>query len=265
MGRARSYVANIGNSSVTVFAAGATANAAPTTTISGNATGLSFPFGVSLDGAGSIHVANQGDSSVRVFANPTLLPQAIAFTAPDDTPVIDGPVTMVATGGDSGNPVTFTTTTPSVCTPGGTNGVTVSLDAVGTCTINADQTGNDEYSPAPQVTKSFEVTKGATGLPQSQAAMTKNLGVGKTVVNRKKARTVQGQKMKAKVTKVRMKGLSTRGDIRCYKAITGPKRKLAVKITGQCAKVKVWVTYTAEGTDTYNPYENTIRFVGKQR
>ena len=87
---------------------------------------------------------------------------------------------------------------------------------------------------------------------------------GKTVVNKKKARTVQGQTMKATVTKVRVTGVSARGDIRCYKAITGPKRKLALKITGQCKKVKVWVTYTANGTDTYAPYSNTIRFVGKR-
>lgn len=102
--------------------------------------------------------------------------------------------------------------------------------------------------------------------PQSQAPISKKLKTpGTTVVNKKNARTVQGQRMKAKVTKVRIKGLATRGDIRCYRVIKGPKRKLALKVTGQCKRVRIWVTYTAPGADAYSPYANTIRFVGKRR
>ncbi len=102
--------------------------------------------------------------------------------------------------------------------------------------------------------------------PQSQAPISKKLKTpGTTVVNKKNARTVQGQRMKAKVTKVRIKGLATRGDIRCYRAIKGRKRKVALKVTGQCKKAKIWVTYTAPGADAYLPYTNTIPFVGKRR
>jgi hypothetical protein len=88
---------------------------------------------------------------------------------------------------------------------------------------------------------------------------------GKTVVNKKTARTLQGQKMKAKTAGVKVKGLTTRGDITCYKAISGPKRKLALKITGQCKKVKIKVTYSASGNDVYEDYSNSIWFTGKRR
>ncbi|MBV8594458.1 MAG: hypothetical protein JOZ27_09185 [Caulobacteraceae bacterium] len=53
----RIYVANIGGS-VTVFAAGATGNAAPAQTITGSNTGLDLPTGIALDAAGRIYVAS---------------------------------------------------------------------------------------------------------------------------------------------------------------------------------------------------------------
>jgi len=39
------------------------------------------------------------------------------------------------------------------------SGTTVSILAIGTCTINANQAGNANYSAAPQVTHSFNITK----------------------------------------------------------------------------------------------------------
>ena len=78
--------------------------------------------------------------------------------------------------------------------------------------------------------------------------------------NKKKARTQQGRKMRAKVTRVSSKGLATRGDIACYQAKKGPKRKLVIKTTGQCANVKIRVTYKAPGNATYEKYLNTIKF-----
>jgi hypothetical protein len=81
--------------------------------------------------------------------------QTIAFTsnAPSDATVGDT-YTAKATGGASGNPVIFRTS--SVCT---VSGSTVSFIAVGTCVIDADQAGNADYLAAAQVQQSVTVGK----------------------------------------------------------------------------------------------------------
>ena len=68
------------------------------------------------------------------------------------------PFTVSATA-SSGLVVTFTTTTPSVCTSSGTSGRTITLVGAGLCTVVADQAGNGTYGPAPSVIRSFTVSK----------------------------------------------------------------------------------------------------------
>jgi hypothetical protein len=65
-------------------------------------------------------------------------------------------VTVAATA-SSGLPVTFTSGTTPVCT---VSGNTVTYVTTGTCTIRADQAGNAAYNAAPQVSRSFTVSKG---------------------------------------------------------------------------------------------------------
>ena len=55
----------------------------------------------------------------------------------------------------SGLPVSYTSQTPTICSVA--DGAVVAL-LPGTCTVAADQAGNEEYDAAPQVTKSFEVS-----------------------------------------------------------------------------------------------------------
>jgi hypothetical protein len=62
------------------------------------------------------------------------------------------PLTATAS---SGLPVSFASSTPSVCTVSGT---TASLLAGGTCTLVASQPGGGAYGPAVSVTRSFTVT-----------------------------------------------------------------------------------------------------------
>jgi hypothetical protein len=95
--------------------------------------------------------------ATRSFTVQAKIAQAISFAALVDRLVNSGPANLSATGGASGNAVTFSSLTPSVCTTVGTNGITLTLVAVGTCTIAADQAGNATYDPAPQVTRSFAV------------------------------------------------------------------------------------------------------------
>jgi hypothetical protein len=92
--------------------------------------------------------------------------QTITFDALGDVTVAQSPVTAVATA-TSGLPVTFSTTTPSVCTAGGANGATITLLMPGTCTVQADQPGDDVYNPAPPVVQSFTVFKVTLSLTTS--------------------------------------------------------------------------------------------------
>jgi 6-phosphogluconolactonase (cycloisomerase 2 family) len=65
------YVANRGSPNpdwITVFAAGATGNATPKATIVGANTGLNEPWGVAVDQAGQLYVANESSASVTVYA-----------------------------------------------------------------------------------------------------------------------------------------------------------------------------------------------------
>jgi sugar lactone lactonase YvrE len=87
--------------------------------------------------------------------------QVISWAAIGSQPQ-GGTVTLSASGGASGNPVVFTSSTPLVCTvPSGTGAnspTTASLIAPGTCKITASQLGNANYVAATPVTQSFPVT-----------------------------------------------------------------------------------------------------------
>src|SRR6201999_4416046 len=72
---------------------------------------------------------------------------------------VGGPTyTPTATGGASGNPVTFTLDATSTgCTL--TSGV-IAFPAVGTCVVDADQAGNTSYL-AGHATQTFTIAKGS--------------------------------------------------------------------------------------------------------
>jgi hypothetical protein len=92
--------------------------------------------------------------------------QAITFTSTEPSPAtVGGPTyTVTATGGASGNPVTFAidAASSSVCSIAGS---AVSFTAAGTCTIDANQAGNANYTAAPQVQQSFAVAPAPTVAP----------------------------------------------------------------------------------------------------
>jgi sugar lactone lactonase YvrE len=87
-----------------------------------------------------------------------ITPQAISFSP--STPVSYGvaPITLSATGGASGNAVTFS----HVSGPGilsGTNNTLLTVTGAGTIVIAANQAGNTNYSAATQVTANILVIK----------------------------------------------------------------------------------------------------------
>jgi sugar lactone lactonase YvrE len=84
---------------------------------------------------------------------PSQTSQTITFGSLSNMALGSAPVTLTATA-SSGLPVSFASTTTSVCTVSGT---TATLVALGTCTIQATQSGNATYTTATPVSQSFQV------------------------------------------------------------------------------------------------------------
>jgi hypothetical protein len=109
------------------------------------------------DGKLDVAVANYGGNTVSILLNTTglLMAQRITFDGLANQPLGYVPF-MVSATASSGLPVSFNSQTNSVCT---VSGATVTLVAVGTCTIQATQAGNANYAPATPVNQSFQVTQ----------------------------------------------------------------------------------------------------------
>ena len=89
--------------------------------------------------------------------NPPLVKgsQTITFPQPADRIYGDAPFTVSATGGASGNPVTFAAS--GACNSSGPNGATITILSPGSCTITASQAGSVIYNAAADVVRSFQV------------------------------------------------------------------------------------------------------------
>jgi endonuclease G len=81
--------------------------------------------------------------------------QTIEFAPLADRPDGDPPFTVVATGGASGNPVTFTAS--GACGSSGIYGETITLLVPGLCTVTASQAGSTIYKDATDVVRTFTV------------------------------------------------------------------------------------------------------------
>jgi hypothetical protein len=90
--------------------------------------------------------------------------QTISFTAPTGVREGDPDFDLGATA-SSGLPVVYTSQTPGVCTI--VSGLLHVVDA-GSCTIDADQPGDDYYNPAPQVERTWNIAR--LGYPRPKAA-----------------------------------------------------------------------------------------------
>jgi hypothetical protein len=98
----------------------------------------------------------QQDIAVTMTQTISFTSTAPADSAPGDT------YDVTATGGASGNPVTFTIdpASTSVCS---ISGATVTIKQAGICVIDANQLGNTQYQQAPQVQQ--DVTVGSFRVP----------------------------------------------------------------------------------------------------
>ena len=104
-------------------------------------------------------------------------PQTITFASPGSQSYsANGPISLVATGGASNNPVTFVSNPGSVCTVA--SGASMAFTTgVGPCSITASQAGNTTYAPAAKVTQSFFIAKGVQTIVFTQPA-TQTFSVG---------------------------------------------------------------------------------------
>jgi hypothetical protein len=103
---------------------------------------------------------NTATGSVSVTVNQAL--QTVTFAQPT-SPVTYGSantVALSATGGASGNAVTFSVASG----PGSISGSTLTITGTGTIVINANQAGSTNYSAATQVQRSLAVTKASSTL-----------------------------------------------------------------------------------------------------
>jgi mono/diheme cytochrome c family protein len=127
-------------------------------------------FNVTLTGRNCLNGNLTGQSNNRAITiTIAQASQSITFGALPSKTTSDAPFVVSATGGASGNPVTFAAS--GVCTASGTNGSTISLTGVaGMCTVTASQSGNTNYAMAPNVAQSFNVVDGGAEVfpPQCQ-------------------------------------------------------------------------------------------------
>ncbi len=95
--------------------------------------------------------------------------QTIVFAPLGGKTFGDAPFSVSATGGASGNAVVFASTTPGTCS---VSSSTVTIEHAGSCTITANQAGNDDYNMAAEVSQSFTIAKAAATLTLSDLTHT---------------------------------------------------------------------------------------------
>lgn len=100
--------------------------------------------------------ATSGIATVTVTITVVAGTQTITFNPPPPPTYAPNGGFAVSATASSGLPVTFSSTTPLVCT---TAEGTVFMLSVGICTIVANQPGNDNYNPAPPVTRNIVIAK----------------------------------------------------------------------------------------------------------
>ena len=111
-------------------------------------TGTGRDCNTSICGAGIVDAAAVLEMASR---------QTIQFgSAPSPTFSPSGTFTVSATA-SSGLPVNFSSLTPSVCTTNGSS--TISILTAGSCTISGNQSGDSNWSAAPQVTQNISIEK----------------------------------------------------------------------------------------------------------
>ena len=142
---------------------GASGNAVTFSIVSGPATVAGNTL--TITGGGSVTVRASQAGNANYFAAADVdetftvakAAQAITFTNPGAKTFGDAAFPLVATGGDSGNAVTFSI----VSGPATVTGNTLTITGAGSVTVRASQAGNADYFAATDVDETFTVAKAA--------------------------------------------------------------------------------------------------------
>jgi sugar lactone lactonase YvrE len=154
------YIADSGNMRIREVSGGTITTVAGNGTLGYSGDGgnptlaeLANPRGVAVDSSGNIFIADWGNNRIRNVN--AVQAQTIIFGTLTNQIFGAVPFTVSATA-SSGLTVGFNSQTTSACT---VSGATVTLLAVGTCTVQATQAGNTTYAAAIPVNQSFQVTQ----------------------------------------------------------------------------------------------------------
>jgi len=106
----------------------------------------------------AVNQAGEGPESAEASATVTEATQAIAFTSTQPSPAVyGGSYSPAATGGGSGNAVTFSVDSSSAPGACSISSGTVSFTGTGLCVIDANQAGGSGYAAAGQVQQSVTI------------------------------------------------------------------------------------------------------------
>jgi outer membrane protein OmpA-like peptidoglycan-associated protein len=120
-----------------------------------------------------------GTAQGTVTVTVTRVAQTISF--PDLSELTIGDTQTAGATSDSGLAVTYTSQTTDICSVDPDTGLVTAL-AAGTCTIAADQPGNDTYAAADQITSSFNVGKMTQAISADDQGSV-NVSVGEVVLS----------------------------------------------------------------------------------
>jgi hypothetical protein len=165
------------NSSFTVAATGGASGNPVTYSATGVCSNVGATFTMnSGSGTCTVHYNQAGDANydpatqVTEDVTATMLAQVITVTtSAPATAAFNSSFTVAATGGASGNPVTYSAT--GVCTNVGATFTMTS--GTGTCTVHYNQAGNASYAAAPEVTEATTASKIAPTVTFTGAPSTK--------------------------------------------------------------------------------------------
>ncbi len=113
---------------------------------------------VTITGTGTLASGCSDKSATATVTITVAATQTITFgAAPTPTFAPNGTFDVSATA-TSGEPVVYSSLTPTICATSG--GTTIRILGAGTCTIAANQPGNANWAPAPQVTQDITIGLG---------------------------------------------------------------------------------------------------------